>query len=73
MSQARAPVKPQPAHVALDRFDVNVVFLGGVGVVKTQEGYAVMFISLIIFNTDNIATATATATTTTTERTIIVE
>jgi hypothetical protein len=33
-----APVEPEPAHVRLDRVDVLLLFLHGIGVVEAQGG-----------------------------------
>ena len=34
--QMPAPIKPEPAHVFLDRFDVLDIFSGGIGIVEPQ-------------------------------------
>ena len=38
------PVKAEPAHIVHDRVDVFLFFFGGVGIVKTQIGLAVVIV-----------------------------
>ena len=42
--EVRAPVEPEPAHIALDRVDILLLLLGRVGVVKAQMTAAAIFL-----------------------------
>src|SRR5204862_3654076 len=42
--QVRAPIEAEPAHIALDRVDVFLLLLGGVGVVEAQMAAAAEFL-----------------------------
>ena len=51
------PLKAQPLHVALDRVDVFLVFLGRVGVVETQVAYAAEFLGQAEVQADRLGMA----------------
>ncbi len=44
MVEVPAPVEAEPAHVALDRVDIFLLFLGRVGVVETQVAASAIFL-----------------------------
>src|SRR5579872_5708183 len=55
--EMRAPIEAEPAHVALDRVDIFLRLLGGVGVVEAQVADAAIFLGDAEIQADRLGVA----------------